>query len=378
MVKRITWAYEGLGMKLVVDLPDELVGRIRDVVKNGGYDDSREFVETAIENQLELEEGSESQDFKTLDQAIREYDRAESKPEYTDTQAIPTSELRPNQPAESGREYDIELQSYREVVPVQPPSQDRVDDGPLWGQYNRLLPVKFVLRRLANSLAERADTGNDASTVIDHGSFSSAVAQEARLFGKQLEEADDKISRGRGEKLAAGFPTGEKTEKSLDRFESHFVGYSDRNGNLTGAPAALLFVDITASKPSEIGITQAGLDFAEITNPVLDETIEADEPLSPGERKFYLKYVSDRLPSEVEAMVFTAQAIQSGDNRPTSLTERVAELDSDWSQAQASTYRSGLVSRLYELNLVDRFQVGQRGIGYELTKRGNEFLQNHT
>lgn len=378
MGKRITWAYEGPSMKLVVDLPEELVGRIRDVVKNGGYDDPREFVETAIENQLELEEGGESGGFKTLDQAIHEYDRAERSSDDTGGSPVSTSELGPNQVFESTPEYDIELHSYRDVVPVEPPSPDRVDDGPLWGQYNRLLPVKFVLRRLGNSLADLADPGDNVSTMIDHGKFSSAVAQEARAFGKRLEEADDKMSRGRGEKLAAGFPTGEKTEKSLDRFESHFVGYSDRNGNLTGAPAALLFVDITASKPSEIGLTEAGLNFTEFINPVLDETIEADEPLSPKERKFYLEHVTEKLPSEHEAKVFTAQAIQSGDNRPTSLTDRVAELDSDWSQAQASTNRSGLVSRMYELNLVDRFQVGQRGIGYELTEQGNEFLEQHS
>ena len=378
MVKRITWAYEGPVMKLVVDLPDELVGRIRDVVENGGYDNPREFVETAIENQLELEEGSESEGFKTLDQAIREYDRAEPGSEDTGGSPEPGSESRPNRSSESTPEYDIERRSYQEIVPIDPPSLDRVEDGPLWGQYNRLLPVKFVLRRLANTLDDQADPGDDLLTVIEHGSFSPAVARDARTFGKRLEKADEKKSRGRGEKLAAGFPTGKKTEKSLDRFESHFVGYSDRNGNLTGAPAALLFVDITASKPSEIGITEAGLDFAELMNPVLDETIEADEPLYPEERGFYLEHIAERLPAELEAMVCTAQAIQSGHNRPTSLTEQVAELNSDWSQAQASTNRSGLVSRMYELSLVDRFRVGQRGIGYELTKEGNEFLQRHT
>lgn len=372
------WAYEGPGMKLVVNLPDELVGRIRDVVENGGYDDPREFVETAIENQLELEEGGESEGFKTLDQAIREYDRAESGSEDTGTSLEQTTVATTEQPSDSTPEYALERRSYRDVVPVDPPSPDRVDDGPLWGQYNRLLPVKFVLRRLANVLDDRSTPGDEVSTVIEHGSFSSAVAREARSFGKRLEEADEKSSRGRGEKLAAGFPTGEKTEKSLDRFESHFVGYSDRNGNLTGAPAALLFVDITASKPSEVGITEAGLELAKTPNPVLDQSIEADEPLSPAERRFYVDHVAENLPAELEAMVFTAQAIRSGDDRPTSLTERVAELDSDWSQAQASTNRSGLVSRMYELNLVDRFRVGQRGFGYELTEEGDEFLQRHT
>jgi len=371
MMTRFTWAREGTGMKLVVDLPDDLVGRIRDVVQDGGYDDSREFVETAIENQLELEEGSESDQFKTLDEAIQEIERDESER----TSTADSAELTPK--SESALEYDIEQRSYRNLVPVDPPSQERVEDGPLWGQYNRLLPVKFVLRRLANVLEERAEPGEDVPTETDHQPFSSTVAQDARSFGMRLEDADEKRSRGRGEKFSAGFPTGDKTEKSLDRFESHFVGYSDRNRNLTGAPAALLFVDISVSETSQIGITEAGLRFAELTNPVFDESIDADEPLSSEERDFYLDYVAERLPAEIEAMTHTADAIRSGDNRPTSLTERVAELDADWSEAQASTNRSGLVSRMYELNLVDRFRVGQRGIGYELTEHGTEFLRQY-
>lgn len=367
--------YEGEGMKLVVDLPDDVVGQIRDIVENEGYDDAREFVETAIQNQLELEEGGASESYKTLDEAINELDNDQTASRSTQQQTqlgVDTT------PSDSESSYNLERREYSPVVPTAPPSPDRVDDGPLWGQYNRLLPVKFVLRRLANELDEHGPVDPDEPTTIVHDSFSSTVAEEARSFGQQLKDVDEQKSRSRGEKLAAGFPTGDKVEKSIDRFESHFVGYSDRNGHLTGAPGTLKFVDITSNEQSRIGITESGLEFAAIENPILDDTVEADDPLSRPEREFYVEYVVKELPAELNGMIHTVRAIQEGDNRPTSLTERVAELNDDWSDAMASTNRSGFVSRMHELGFVNRFRIGQRGVGYELTDAGEEFLQHYS
>lgn len=375
MNDRITMEYEGEGMKLVVDLPDDLVGRIKDIVEEEGYDDAREFVETAIENQLELEEGGGSESYKTLDEAISELESDQSTAQSTQRQTQRDVDATTS---ESESSYDIGRREYRAVVPLAPPSPDRVDDGPLWGQYNRLLPVKFVVRRLANELEDHGSATADEPTTIAHDSFSSTVAKEARAFGQQLKDVDEQKSRSRGEKLAAGFPTGDKVEKSIDRFESHFVGYSDRNGHLTGAPGTLKFVDITSDEQSQIGITEAGAEFAALENPILDDTVEADDPLSRSEREFYVEYVAEELPAELDGMTHTARAIQEGDDRPTSLTERVAELNDDWSDAMASTNRSGFVSRMHELGFVDRFRVGQRGVGYELTAAGEEFLQQYS
>lgn len=361
--------YEGHGMKLVVDLPDQLVGRIKDAVETGGYDDAREFVTTAIENQLKLEESDEaSGSFKTLDEAIHEFGQSD-----TQIDSDSREEAKPHPTPESG----LGRREYRSVVPSEPPELGRVSDGPLWGQYNRILPVKFVVRRLANVLEEQAGENIDEATTTHLGEFSSDVAWEARNFGQELKRVDERRSRGRGEKLSAGFPTGEKTEKSIDRFESHFVGYADRNGNLTGAPATLRFINIFENDGHEVGITEHGLEFADIVNPVLDKDSGADEPLSHEEREFYMSHVREVLPAEFEAMIHTANSVHKGDNRPTSLSERVAELNEDWSDAQASTNRSGLVSRMYELGLVDRHRVGQRGVGYDLTDKGHEFLQAH-
>ena len=65
--------YEGWIVKLVVDIPNVLVGQIKQVVDDEGYENPQEFVTTAIENQLELEE-SDVEGFKTLDEAVAGFD----------------------------------------------------------------------------------------------------------------------------------------------------------------------------------------------------------------------------------------------------------------------------------------------------------------
>jgi len=363
---------EEVRVKLVIDLSDTLVGRIKKAVQEGGYENAREFVTTAIENQLELEEYGDDE-FKTLNEAIEEFDSDDSHPsEDQDDKGEPEE---PTDVLTDG----LGRQEYDAVPTVPPPAPERLDPGPLWGQYNRVFPAKIVLRRLANMVQEQnngsSPSGNGLRWIeLDH--FQDDAAQIARNYGLTIREYDQKKSRGRGEKVASGLPTGDDPDKSKDRFETHFIGYSDRNHNLTGAPPHLHFVDISDEDVSRIGITDAGLAFAELYNPLLDDGPDADEPLSAEERSFYLDHAKENLDDEYAAMVKTAQAVNEGNNRPTSLTEHIAELNTDWSQSQADTMRSGLVSRMYELGLISRERVGQRGIAYNLTETGESLLDD--
>lgn len=355
-------------MKLVVDIPDALVGRIKRVVEDEGYENPQEFVTTAIENQLELEE-SDVERFKTLDDAVAEFDSDEvdssDEPEV-EAEDVGTDGL-------GKREYDT-------VPTVAPPDEDRLPFGPLWGQYNKIFPAKLVVRRLANVIHEQNEDGTstpqDGIRWIDLNQFGKDTGQLARNYGLQIHEYDEKHSRGRGEKLSAGLPTGEDTEKSVGRFRTHFVGRSKQDGSLAGAAPSLLFVDITDEDVSRIGITEAGLEFAELYNPLLDRGPDADKSLSNDERAFYLKHIRDELGEEFEAMMKTLAAIDEGVDRPDMLTERVGEMHSDWSESKASTIRSGLVSRMHELGLIERERVGQRGIAYTLTDTGEELLSD--
>lgn len=355
-------------MKLVIDIPDPLVSEIKDAVDAGGYENAREFVNTAIENQLELEEYGEDE-FKTLDEAIEELDGSET----------PSSE--PGEPEEPDDVLTDGLgrQEYDAVSTVPPPDTERLGDGPLWGQYNRVFPAKIVVRRLANMIQEQNESGSPSGNGlrwIELEHFQEDAAQLARNYGLTIQEFDQKKSRGRGEKIASGLPTGDDAEKSKDRFETHFIGYSDRNNNLTGAPPNLHFVDISDDDIARVGITEAGLAFAELYNPLLDDGPDSDEPLSRDERDFYMDHTRDSLPAEYDAMVTAAEAIAEGHNRPDDLTEQISQLETDWSESQAKTMRSGIVSRMHELGLIDRERVGQRGIAYTLTERGETLVSD--
>lgn len=359
--------YERKSVKLVVDLPESLIGRIKQAVNEGGYENAREFVATAIENQLELEESGE-EEFKTLDEAIADID---TNADDTDEQGQEADDIGTDGLGQ--REYDT-------VPTVGSPDTDRLENRPLWGQYNRVFPVKLVVRRLANVIHEQNKDGTatpqDSLKWIDFDQFSEETARLARNYGLQIKEFDEQKSRGQGHKLSAGLPTGENTEKSIGRFQTHFIGKSKQGGNLGGAAPNLLFVDITDEDVSRIGLTEAGLEFAELYNPLLDMGPDAHDPLSNDERDFYMTHIRNELAEEFGAMTAVVEAIKNGVNRPDGLTERVAEMNDSWSESQASTIRSGLVSRMHELGLVTRERVGQRGIAYKLTSEGKDFLEN--
>lgn len=346
-------------MRVVVDIPPDLVDEIRSAVRSGGYEDPEEFLVRALRTQLELE-SDEQQTLMSFGEAVE----ADESPPKKRAPNEPTSESSPPQDVNRRKDPTELPRRDFDVRTVASPAPERIDTEPLWGQYNRIFPMKLSLRHLAIWLDGKDTDG------APYKQFRDRTAQIAREYGFWLVELDDQMGRGRGEKFSAALPTGDKVERSLDRFKTHFVGQIDSEGNLTGSLPNLQFVDIDP-ETQEFGITEAGLEFARLINPLLDDQDETVEhSLSDAERRFYLDNVDAEHPKEARAMRVVAAAIAEGIDRPDPLSERVRQLSEDWSAAQASTVRSGLVGRLYELGLVTRERVGARGIRYELTDRG--------
>ncbi|MFC7233391.1 ribbon-helix-helix domain-containing protein [Saliphagus sp. GCM10025308] len=211
-------------MRVVVDIPPELVDDIRSAVQEGNYESPEEFLERALRTQLKLE-SSEQETLMSFGDAIEaggppEREQTTEQPSFT--QSTQWSEDRSNLEDLSTFDFD--------VTTVDPSDAERIDMGPLWGQYNRIFPMKLSVRRLAVVLAETESDG------VSYQQFRNETARVAREYGLRLEEIDDEKGRGRGEKFSAAFPTGDKVERSLDRFKTHFVGQIDSSRNLTGAP----------------------------------------------------------------------------------------------------------------------------------------------
>jgi hypothetical protein len=358
-------------MKVVIDISDGLLERVGEAVNVGSYENTQEFVSVALENQVELELSS------TADSEVMTIEEAIDVKKDGGQQDLLTPEKNITR-SEASTDWLLQREDYDTVQTVNPPKKVRLDDGPLWGQYNRIFPVKLTVRALANQLRKRLEDqpqdGNDDHRWISLNHFSELAADIGREHGLKIKEADENNSRGQGEKLSAALPIGDDPEKSKERFQTHFVGHAEQGGDLTGAAPHLLLVNIPEDSPGYIGITDAGLEFAELWNPLIDGDVGANKSLSGDEVAFYLQHLREHLPTEFNAMVLTSEAIKEGDNRPESLSSRIASLNKDWSEAQASTVRSGLVSRMYELGLVERERVGQRGIAYRLTNEGQEVL----
>jgi len=342
-------------VKLVIDVPPGLADGVREAVNRGGYESVHEFARIAVTNQVELET-SETPGPSGREEAHGETSEPDEMDGLQSMEYLQESFVR---------------RDYEDVRPLETPGKDRLSDGPLWGQYNRLLPVKVVLRRLANRLDDGAskDAGpSTRETSLDYESFSEEVADLARLVGMQLVRSDEALDRSRGEKLSTAFPTGDDSSKSKDRFRSHFVGRCDSEGNLRGAAPRLCFVDLAPEDERRIGITEPGLQFAELENPVLDGTWRASQALSEAEREFYLDHLREHVPREWTLVSDVLEAVRSGQNRPDQLTALVRASEPDWTESKADTVRSGLLGRMTELGLLTRKRVGQRGIAYHATE----------
>lgn len=356
---------------------------MRLAVETGDYEDPQEFLRVALENQIELEVAT-SQEAKTLEEALASVDTDTHESVLYEEQAtdLQQGSGRPSKPRTDGTvgklgvdesSLALDRRQYGKLPTVSPPDESRLDDGPLWGQYNRIFPVKLVVRGLANEFLKAHEKNDGDVSWLALPRVHRRIAAVARDIGTDIAAQDELEGRTRGEKLSTGLPIGDDEEKSKDRFQTHFVGRVEHGDELTGAPPHLSLVDIASGSPQKIGLTDAGREFASLRNPLLDRGTEADQPLSREERRFYISHVREVRADEYTAMKKVAKAIAEGDDRPGALTERVAYINPEWSNSQAQTIRSGLTSRMFELGLLDRHRVGQRGIAYELTNEGEAF-----
>ncbi len=259
-------------------------------------------------------------------------------------------------------------------------------DEPLSGYYNRLLPIKFVLRMLAilNFNDDEWDTEEGFSDEsegpeLDFKDFREKVCKTAVYAGLTLERYDKTNKFERGEGVSVGFPT--ESVKSQERFVSQFVG-SKRKGKLSGALFEMGFANIPAFKipglpelsTNQIKFTKEGFYFAMLGNPVIDEDDgwEEGSRFSKEECEFLLEHFKRNVPAEWEFMLQMSDMIRSGIDRPNPI---VSELMSarGWDNAKSSIMRTGVTARMQELGLIERERSGV-DIRFIITKLGGDLL----
>lgn len=277
-------------------------------------------------------------------------------------------------------ESDYGIGNYPFLAPMSDSSE------PLSGYFNRLLPVKFVLRLMV-ALTLSSD-GFDKEDGWDEGEFhldtvtleelrevsfqNSSYAKETLLLMDKLLDAKG----SGGSKISVGFPTDD--EKSKERFVSQFVG-STRKKVHSGALFDMGFVNkrggFLGGWMDELWFTTFGWHFAMMENPVIDqiEGWEEGNRFSDEEVEFLLAHFKNNVSGEWEFMLSIAEMIKNGIDDATSMNAKLIR-ENEWNRSKASVYRTGAIARMQELGLVDREKTGVE-VKFVLTENGNNLLK---
>jgi len=341
-------------MKFLADISQKHAEKIQDLIGKGSYENIAQFISVAVENQLHLEESgfteisfetSTSKDKKEITAGLKETKliNITSDPKIQDTPSFQELTLSQNTKNES--------------------------DVWLWGQINKILPIKIGTRVLLREL-------KDSRTVL-LDDFAGKAAAEAAYIGQNIRKYEDSHEKLRDERISAALPT-VGDEKSLTRYKAQFLAIIRKDGLMDGAMSLLRFSKIDSSGSKDfIGLTKEGLAFARLHNPVIDDN-HYMKSLSKEEIEFYLDHVRAKVKSEWSGIKWIASKIADGINEREALnTQLKKEYGKLWgaSDAVINTQRAGLMARMFELGLLGKEKNGKyvtyniTDLGYSINKK---------
>lgn len=245
----------------------------------------------------------------------------------------------------------------------------------LFGQYNKLLPLKASCRAIANML-----TINPEGIALDIAR--NEISNSALELGKYLRVLDKENGTERSEAVSTAFPKeGDESLKSMMRYASQFVGYLSSKEELSGLPHDYQMAGIVPGQDPLILLTEAGWEFALLPNPVLDgEVTSPAQKLSSEEREYLIDHVKRNVPVERFTFLVLLEKISNGAATPEILDNSLSDLYPDssignFSKSFLSSQRSGAISRMVDLGLIARIRRGVR-VAYHITKLGEKFLSD--
>jgi hypothetical protein len=243
----------------------------------------------------------------------------------------------------------------------------------IFGQHNKLLPLKASVRALAVLL-------NTDSNGVLLSRAATEIAQEAETLGAFLRQVDENHGFIRDEALATAFPSDSADiNKSRLRYANQFVGSINKHGQLRGFPIDLKLVNYRGNKEPKLVLTEPGWYFAKLHNPILDGPPGSTERLSEAEREFLIKHIRTNVPAEEFAIGAVLSAVNEGASTPEDLDQALAKYsparaEKPVSQAFLTTQRAGVISRMGDLGLVERIRDGLR-VTYKVSAGGNHYQE---
>jgi hypothetical protein len=260
-----------------------------------------------------------------------------------------------------------------EFPPIENTYETFTLDRWIFGQYNKLLPAKVNCRALLR-LAAGPENGGSLDTAA------AQIAEVAALLGDYLSDHDHRHQIGRDDALATAFPrSGPDAEKSRARYANQFVG----SANSQGVPSGLLWdyrlAGLASGNGPRLLPTEQAIRFARLANPILDgcQTVPAQK-FSSEETAFLLDHIRSFVPAEQFAFGTLIQAITDGADTPDKLDEALrafvpADTNRSLSQSFLTSQRSGALSRMADLGLIERVRRGVK-VSYIIAQHGEAFI----
>lgn len=379
-------------MKYFVDISPKTAQHISELISQGRYQSFGQFISAAIENQIYIEK-------------IDLYDHPDLEGDLIAKETLKHDNIPNSQP-------DLEIsglpagQNNSATLPM-PRFEDlacyikkteflKEENVWIWGQVNRIFPIKLGLRVLLTML------GN--IQLIELEEFRIRAEEIALRYGKMIRSYERSQGKLRDERVSAGLPIDNKSLlselilkmqrsnkisevdsylkqkefKSKHRYRVHFLAHARKDGKLDGAMSFLRFINLqNRNGRTFIGLTQAGLDFGRLDNPIIDSS-DFRKSLSEKEIDFYLGHVSRHVKGEYLAIKWLLNKLSEGARKREDLNAKLKmDLGQIWgvSDPVINTQRSGLMARMFELGLIDK---DKRGIDviYKLTDRGRNILRD--
>lgn len=349
-------------MRYVVDITQKQADEIESLIKNGQFKGFAQFITTAIENQIYIE--------KTEIDSER-FAKADKK-----NTAVSQADILVKDIKNEGRIMLVEIKSQPEPVAIPnfqqlSCSSQKLEEEKcwLWGQANKILPVKIGLRALYALIG--------SEQWIELEEYRNKAADIAAGFGTIIRRYEDKKNKMRDERISAGLPN-EEEFKSKVRYKSHFLAYMRKDKTLDGAMPYLRFVNVRRDERGKvlIGLTEPGLNFAKLDNPVINVQ-DFEKSFNEKEVDFYLEHISKNVKGEYSAIKWLLQLLKNGLKEREEINKELKkEFGQIWGASEAiiNTQRAGLMARMFELGLIAKEKDGVK-VNYKISPKGKKFLE---
>jgi hypothetical protein len=359
---------------VAVNLSQSLFTEVSRLVEQGLYASPEQLLEIAAFNQVALERGASPGEAVTRGAGaksgrrnpteLRERRQVRTKDNAHARKAARTSKTRRTGRgvSVSNEEVASTLGRAERTALAHLPTPLRAAQRPLnervWGQVNRLFPVKFACRLVA-----AANRGQEKWIAYD--TFIDRLGEDAAIIGSMLEALDLSSQRKREGLLSIGLPR-RGNSASRDRFVTQFVARTTRSGEIY--PGAICQFALADFDGERLALTERGVELAHLENPILDrDAAKATQTLANSEREFLVEQVRLFVVGELQDFRAVVRGIRAEANTPETLLAALrVSLPSEWSDLMVRTQVAGVVARMTDLGLLARRWQG-RHVSYSLT-----------